>query len=131
MTQIQITKKDKAELAKIFSGSKKKELPRILQKLVEVLTKDQAHDSELIIDQETEEVVTPNEAANLLNVSRPFLMKLVKEGKLGTFMVGTHHRLKRKEVLEFKKVLEKWHKENFSKLSKSLNNLINEEGWDD
>ncbi len=131
MTQIQITKKEKAELAKVFSGLKGKKLPRVLQKLVEVLTEDQSHDSELIIDQSSDEIITPNDAAELLSVSRPFLMKLVREGKLRSFKVGAHHRLKRKEVLEFKKNFQEQNSENYPKLSKSLKKLIDEEGWDD
>ncbi len=130
MTHIQITKKEKAELAKVFSGSKGKKLPSVLQKLVEVLTEDQSHDSELIIDQSSDEIITPNEAAELLSVSRPFLMKLVREGKLRSFKVGAHNRLKRKEVLEFKKIFQE-QSQNYPKLSKSLKKLIDEEGWDD
>ena len=131
MTHIQITKKEKAELAKVFSGLKGKKLPSVLQKLVEVLTEDQSHDSELVIDKSPDEIINPNEAAELLNVSRPFLMKLVKDGKLRSFKVGTHHRLKRKEVLEFKKIFQEQNSENHPKLNKSLKKLIDEEGWDD
>jgi excisionase family DNA binding protein len=46
--------------------------------------------------------LTPQQAANLINVSRPHLMKLVREGKLHATKVGTHHRLALEEVLHYR-----------------------------
>jgi excisionase family DNA binding protein len=46
--------------------------------------------------------LTPQQAANLINVSRPHLMKLVREGKLHATKVGTHHRLALEEVLQYR-----------------------------
>jgi excisionase family DNA binding protein len=46
--------------------------------------------------------LTPQQAANLLNVSRPHLMKLVREGKLHATKVGTHHRLALEEMLHYR-----------------------------
>jgi excisionase family DNA binding protein len=50
------------------------------------------------LDQE----LTTQEAAELLNVSRPFLIRLLDEGKLAYRKVGTRRRLRREEVLAFK-----------------------------
>lgn len=46
--------------------------------------------------------LTPQQAANLINVSRPHLMKLVREGKLHATKVGTHHRLALEEVMLYR-----------------------------
>ncbi len=46
--------------------------------------------------------LTTQEAADLLNVSRPFLIKLIDEEKLTCTYTGTHRRLSLGEVLDFK-----------------------------
>jgi excisionase family DNA binding protein len=50
-----------------------------------------------------DEEVSAREAADLLKVSRPFLLNLVKKGILACRMVGAHHRIPMGAVIAYKR----------------------------
>jgi excisionase family DNA binding protein len=88
---------DDEEIAK--EGSAAVPLPA-LEAMLDVLKHlaDGAAVQVIHVDQE----LTTQEAAELLNVSRPFLVRLLDEGKLAYRKVGSRRRLRLEEVLAFK-----------------------------
>lgn len=84
-----------------LEGEKEVPLPRRFTTLMlEILTEvAQGHSVSIGT---VEDELTSSEAAELLNVSRPHLVKLMEEGKIPFHKVGTHRRVYRKNVLKYK-----------------------------
>ena len=74
--------------------------PSVARALFDVLT-EMAEGRAVSVASSGEELTT-REAAELLNVSRPHLVKLLEEGEIPFHKVGTHRRVYREDVLEYK-----------------------------
>lgn len=47
--------------------------------------------------------LTPRQAAELLGVSRPYVSRLMKEGRIPSRKVGAHHRIRLTDLLAYRK----------------------------
>lgn len=61
--------------------------------------------------------LTTQQAADLLNVSRPFLVKLLEAGAIPYQMVGTHRRLRAEDVFAYRKSQEQTSRRALADLS--------------
>src|ERR1700677_2061461 len=74
--------------------------PIVTRLLMDILEETAAGHAVTVIPVEAE--VTTQQAAELLNVSRPFVVGLIDKGVLASRMVGNQHRLPLKDVLAHK-----------------------------
>jgi excisionase family DNA binding protein len=78
------------------------ELPvSVVNPLIDVLNDlSKGHSLERTIH---EEILSTQQAADLLNVSRPFIVKLIDTNELPAFKVGRHRRIYKNDLLAYKK----------------------------
>jgi excisionase family DNA binding protein len=98
--------------------------PKILQLIADTLGAIAEGQRFLLIPQSRE--LTTAEAASLLNVSRPFLTKLLKEGRIPFSIVGSHRRVNSDDLLNYKEKM----KEIQNKAMQDLINQSQELGLD-
>lgn len=82
-------------------GGEEIELPDVVLKLLRQTVSYLAHGKAVKLIPVGMELTT-QEAADLLNVSRPYLVKLVDEGKIPSKKVGTHRRIRFQDLIAYK-----------------------------
>jgi len=77
------------------------ELPAGAVKLLQAILEDMASGRAVTIVPQNAELTT-QQAADFLNISRPFFVQLLEQKKLPFRLVGTHRRVRFEDVLRFK-----------------------------
>jgi excisionase family DNA binding protein len=92
-----------------------------LRLLVDILTEIGEGNALNIIPIHAE--LTTQEAADALNVSRPFLVKLLEEGKMKHRRVGTHRRVLYEDLVAYKKKVDEDRHNVLDELAKQAQEL--------
>lgn len=77
--------------------------PQVLRILGQTLGLMARHQPILLVPEKQE--LSTVEAANFLNVSRPFLIKEIEAGRLTHRMVGTHRRIRFSDLVDYAKTI--------------------------
>lgn len=91
----------RATLALITSTGERVVVPELLRPYLRQLVEAALRGSSLVLVS-TDKLLTTTQAARLLGVSRPYLVRLLDEGKIGYEMVGSHRRVPVSEVLKYR-----------------------------
>ncbi|MUL34867.1 helix-turn-helix domain-containing protein [Gloeocapsopsis dulcis] len=95
----------------------------IYQVLHQVVQAIKAGQSITVVSQDQE--LTTQQAADLLNVSRPYLIKLLEQGEIPHIKVGTHRRVRFQDLMQYKEQRDRKRR----KAMKELTQFLQEEGF--
>ncbi len=101
----QLSRAKDAELRVQIDGGEALRLPRSVSNLLYHLLTEMAQGNAVTLIPIHAELTT-QEAADYLNVSRPYLIRLLEEGRVKFNMVGTHRRVKFSDLEAYRKAME-------------------------
>jgi len=97
-------------------------VPPTAVKLLEKLLDEMALGNSVEVTSVSQELTT-QEAANLLQVSRPHLVKLLETGKIPSKKVGSHRRVRRADVLKYDSDLKEIRRKGLEFLAKEAQDM--------
>ena len=92
------------------------EIPASALAALQAVVRDMAQGLTITLIPHDKELTT-KEAADILNISRPFLVKLLDRGELPYHRVGTHRRLNVEDVLGYRELRAKRRREKLRELT--------------
>lgn len=98
------------------------DLPKDVSVIVTTVLESLSKGSRVVISTTPKELRT-TAAAEMLGISRPTLLKLVREGELPSHKVGAHHRFPLNDVLEYRDKQQEIKREHFLAVRGSLDEL--------
>ena len=98
------------------------DLPKDVSVIVTTVLESLSKGSRVVISTTPKELRT-TAAAEMLGISRPTLLKLVREGELPSHKVGAHHRFLLIDVLEYRDKQQEIKREHFLAVRGSLDEL--------
>lgn len=98
------------------------DLPKDVSVIVTTVLESLSKGSRVVISTTSKELRT-TAAAEMLGISRPTLLKLVREGELPSHKVGAHHRFLLNDVLEYRDKQQEIKREHFLAVRGSLDEL--------
>ncbi len=96
-----LAKRPQADRARVQMDHQDLILPRQALALLRDLLAEMAQGNAVSIVP-THHLLTTQAAANILNVSRPFLIQLLKNGEIPFSKVGTHRRIRYQDLMKYK-----------------------------
>lgn len=96
-----LAKMPKADRARVQMNEQDLILPRQALALLRDLLAEMAQGN-IVSIVPTHHLLTTQQAANILNVSRPFLIQLLLTEKIPFSKVGTHRRIRYQDLMEYK-----------------------------
>ena len=112
---------NKEELTFHIEGTNIK-LPHHAIRLLEKVLEEMADGKSVAITSFAEELST-QEAADLLNVSRPHLVKLLESGKIPFKKVGAHRRVKLEDIKKYETALKETRRKALEEITKEAQEM--------
>ena len=81
------------------------ELPRSVFQVLKQVVYHMGHGRTIFVVPE-EQTLTTQEAADILDVSRPYIVKLLDQGKIPFTKVGTHRRIRVSDLMKYNQQME-------------------------
>ena len=115
---------DKSDLVKIAiqDGKEFMEIPKKAVILLFSILSNMAEGKSITLVP-SDSLLTTQQAADILNVSRPHLVKLLETGEIAYQKVGTHRRIELKDILLYESKMRENRKEKLAFLSRQAQEL--------